>query len=151
MCVSIYLSMYVCCVLIVCMYMYTCIWKYVYGGTRVCMHMWHVCMGTCVSVLYVCVRVFVHAWVDKTRLSLYPSLPLNVVGLRVVAIRAHSPDPNPCSLWTRYTGNLKTDLWDDSEIRTSSCSENQRVIRFQNRVISCECLLLSFFLIYHYQ
>jgi len=29
--------------------------------------------------------------------------------------------------------------------RTASCSEDQTAIRFQNRVISCECLLLPFF------
>ena len=35
----------------VCVYLYT----YVHGCTRGCMHVWHACMGTCVSVLSVCV------------------------------------------------------------------------------------------------
>ena len=52
------------------------------------------------------------------------------------------------SLWTRYTGNSKTDLWDDPEIRTGSYSEDQMAILIQNHVISCECLLLYHFLIY---
>ena len=41
--------------------------------------------------------------------------------------------------------------WDDPEIRTSSCSEDQTAIMFQNCVISCEYLFLSHFLIYHCQ
>ena len=49
------------------------------------------------------------------------------VQLRVAAIRTRlvrsgpvTGDPNSCSLWTRYTDDLKTDLWDDPEIRTDS-------------------------------
>jgi len=44
-----------------------------------------------------------------------------------------------CSLWTWYTGDLKTDLRDDLKICTSSCSEDQMLIQTQNRVISCKC------------
>jgi len=51
------------------------------------------------------------------------------------------------SLWTWYTGDSKTDPWDDPEIRTSSCSEDQTTIRFKNHVISCECLSIDLFLI----
>jgi len=56
-----------------------------------------------------------------------------------------------CSLWIRYTGDSKTNPRDDLEIRTDSYSEDQMAIRFQNRVISCKCLLLCYFLIYRCQ
>ena len=62
--------------------------------------------------------------------------------------RRPGPDTESCSSWSRYTGDLNTDLWDYSKVRVSSCSEDQMAIRFQNRVISYECLLLYYFLIY---
>ena len=52
---------------------------------------------------------------------------------------------NLCSLWARYAGDSKTDPWDDPEIRTGSYSGDQTVIRFQNRVILCECLIIGLF------
>jgi len=58
------------------------------------------------------------------------------------------PDLKLCSLQTQYTGDSKNDLWDDPEIPTGSCSEDQTAIQFQNCVILCECLLLYYFLIY---
>ena len=61
------------------------------------------------------------------------------------------PDPDTCSLWTRYNSDSKTNSWDDSVIRSGSCSEDQTVIRIQNYIISCEYLLLYHFLIYHCQ
>ena len=77
------------------------------------------------------------------------------VWLRVTAIQTHlvrsghvAEDSGLYSLWTRYNGESKTDLWDDSEVRTGSCSEDQMTTRFQNRVISFECLHLYHFLIY---
>ena len=45
----------------------------------------------------------------------------------------------------------KNEQSNDSEIRTGSCSDDQMVIRIQNHVISCECLLLFHFLNYHCQ
>ena len=58
-------------------------------------------------------------------------------------------DSDLCPLWTKYTGDSKIDAQDDpEEISTGLCSEDQTVIRFQNHVISCERLLLSFFHIY---
>ena len=60
-------------------------------------------------------------------------------------------DPYSCSPWSRYIGDSKTDPWDDSEIHIGSCSEDQTAIQTQNRVISCECLLFSYFLIYRRQ
>ena len=72
------------------------------------------------------------------------------VWLRVTAMQTHlvrfgpvTGDSQLCSLWTRYIGDSKTDPWDDPEIRTRSCSEDQISIRIQNRVISCECLFIS--------
>ena len=113
-----------------CMYsilVYVCVWVYTY-----------VSMCTCE-----CVRVY---------------LCLCVCWFRVVAFQTRSCDLNSvtgdtdsCSQRTRYTGDSKTDPWDDPEMCTGSCSEDQTTIRFQNRVISCECLLLYQFLIYHCQ
>ena len=60
-------------------------------------------------------------------------------------------DSDLCSLCTRYTGYLKIIPWDDPEIPTGSCSEDQTAIQIQNCVISCECLLLYYFLIYRCQ
>ena len=51
------------------------------------------------------------------------------------------PDPDLCLLQSRYTGNLKTDTWNNLEIRIGSCSEDQMAIRIRNRVISCKCSL----------
>jgi len=48
-------------------------------------------------------------------------------------------------------GDLKIDARDDPEIRTGSCSEDQRTIQIQNCIISCECLLLCYFLMYRCQ
>ena len=80
----------------VCVYLYT----YVCG----CMHVWHACMGKCVSVLGVCVDspsflgVWWHVTVFQTR-----SDDLNsVIG-----------DSDLYPIWTRYTGDSKADLWDD--------------------------------------
>ena len=50
-----------------------------------------------------------------------------------------------------YTSDSKTNPWDDPEIYTGSCSEDQTVIQIQNCVISCDCLLLYHFLISHCQ
>jgi len=92
------------------------------------------CVYMCIYV-YVCLQVFVVCSVITD--SFVRSEPCN-----------RRPDPDLCSLWTWYTADSKTDPWDDPEIRTGSCSEDQTAIRIQNRVISCECLLLCYFLIY---
>ena len=60
--------------------------------------------------------------------------------------RRPRPDPDSCSQSTDMPRDLKTDARDNSEIRTDSCSEDQTAIRIQNRVISCECLLLCYYL-----
>ena len=63
--------------------------------------------------------------------------------------RRPSPNSDLFSPWTRYTGNFcnsKANPWDNSEVHTGSCSEDQTAIQFQSHVISCECLLLYYFL-----
>ena len=60
--------------------------------------------------------------------------------------RRFGPDLDSCSLWTRYTGDSKTNARDDPKIHTGSCSEDHTMIQFRNHVISCECLFLSIFL-----
>ena len=59
--------------------------------------------------------------------------------------RRPRPDLDLRLLWTRYAGDSKTDPWDDPEIRTDSCSGDQTVIQFQNRIISCEHMFISLF------
>ena len=63
-------------------------------------------------------------------------------------------DPDPiwiCACYGPDKQAFKNWPMEWSSIRTSSCSEDQTTIRFRNRVISCECLLLSHFLIYRCQ
>jgi len=70
------------------------------------------------------------------------------------ALRTHlvrsRPNLDSCSLWTGYTGDSKTDLWDDPKVRTSSCNEDQTSIRIQNCIISCECLFIGLFQLLHF-
>jgi len=102
----------------------------------------HVCIYVCVVFkcecihVYLCVRVFM-------RLVVCPAFQTHLVRSRTV-----TRDLDLCSLKTRYTENSKADPWDDPEIHTSSCSEDQTAIRIQNRVISCDCSLLCYFFIY---
>ena len=85
----------------------------------------------CVHVyLCVCMCVYVCMWLRVTTFR-DRSCDLNSV----------TGDPDSCSLWIRYNGNSKTDPWDDPEIHTGPCSEDQMKIRIQNRVISCVCFL----------
>jgi len=127
---------------------YVCVY-YVCWCTRVCMHVctrvcvcMHVCM--CIYVVCVCIRVYV-------RVSSWVGLRVAMFRTRLVRVGPIAGDTDLCSLWTRYTCDSKTDSWDDPEIRTGSCSEDQMAIRFQNRVISCKYLFLCHFLIYCYQ
>jgi len=90
--------------------------------------------------------------------SLFNSLFLSVfvcmivcyvwIFVRVCMVTCHSDmdplvrsglDLNSCSPWTQCTGNSKTDPWDNSEIHTGSCSEDQTMIWTRNCVISCKC------------
>ena len=76
----------------------------------VCVHACVECMCTCVRV-YLCLRVCV--WLRVT-----------VITDSYVQSDSETGDSGWCSLWTQYTGDLKTDIWDDPEIRTGSCSED---------------------------
>ena len=115
---------------IVCMYVCTRIYEYIcmyirtyiHGCIRMCMH-----VQTCICVRgYVCVGLCVWLLVTVFR----------------TRYRRPGPDLDLCSLWTRYNGDSKTGPWDDPQISTSSCSEDQMAIQFRNRVISCECSFL---------
>jgi len=64
----------------------------------------------------------------------------------VRVIRTVTGDSELYSLWIRYTDDSKTVSWDDLEIHTGSCGGDQMAIRFQNRVISCECSCLFSYL-----
>jgi len=125
--------------------MYTCVSDEIYVCVYVCIRVYarimyvYTCMWVCTHVS-MCTCVYVCMW------------------LCVVAFQTHSCDPNSvirdlnlCLLWTRFTWNSKTSQWDDSEICASLCSEDRKAIQIQNSVISCECLLLSYFHIYHSQ
>ena len=101
-----------------------------------CACMWYVYM-------YVCILVFVWVHVFGCMLQCF-----GLVRAIRTGNRRPGPDPNSWLLWTRNTGDSKTDSWDDLKIRTSTCNEDQTTIRIRNRVISCECLLLYHFFIY---
>ena len=124
-------------------YIYIYIWVYVW--VRICMY---VCLGVCISTcMYVgCVYVYecMFMWVHELGCVLQRFGPV-----------WWGPDPlqdsDLCPLWTQYTGDSKTNPWDDPEVSIGSCSKDQTVIRIQNHVISCECLLLYHFLIYRCQ
>jgi len=104
--------MYICIYIYILIYMHSCKCM----GIRVCVHM-HVWAFSVYLYLFVC-SVACYSVSDP--------------------FRRPGPDPDLCSSWTRYIGELKTDPWDDPYISTVSCSEDQTVIRFRNRVISCE-------------
>ena len=111
------------------MYMsvHVCVRMYVYV-CGVCM-----CTGVCsceIMCLVACYSDFRLVWWDPD-------------SLREIMICARYGPGN--------TGDSKTDPWDDPKICTSSCNEDQTVIRIQNHIISCECLFLYYFLIYNYQ
>ena len=65
----------------------------------------------------------------------------------IVRSKPVNRDPDLCSMWTRYTGDLKTDIRDDSEIHTNSCSEDHMAIRIQSHafpVSVCSCIIFLF-------
>jgi len=132
----VYMYMYVCMLgyvhVCVCMYVHVCI-VYVYGYIPVRVYIW-VFMN---NYVYMFMFVYLCVWSSATALRTRLGRSGSVTG-----------DSDLCSLWTRYTGDSKTESWDNPEIHTSSCGEDKTMIRFQNRVISCECLLLYHFLIY---
>ena len=76
----------------------------------------YVSAGMYAYSIYVCVYLYTYIC-GCTHMCLY----INVCDwLHVIAFRTRSDDPNSvtedselCPLWTRYTGNSKTDPWDD--------------------------------------
>ena len=74
-------------------YVYTCICMYVSVHVCVCVH---------VSVLNVYLFLYVCAWLCVTTSWTRSCDPNSVKG-----------DSELCPLWTRYTGDSKTDSWDD--------------------------------------
>jgi len=136
------------CFIYVHMYIYACIRDYVHV---------YVCMYVCVCIVYVygCIPVRVYIWVCMNNyvyifMFVYLCVRSSATALRTCSERlGHvTEDSDLCSLCIRHDGNSKNDPWDDPEIRIGSCSEDQTSIRIQNRVISCECLLFYYFLIY---
>ena len=136
LCVCMNVCMYVCLCMLVCvlcvheytvckcanLYLRVCI-VYVYGCVYVCILVF-MCGCTCICVLFSCTR-------DQS-----------------LVCRRPRPNLDLCSQSADTATDSKTDAQDDSEICTSSCSVDQTTIRTQNHVISCECLLLDYFLIY---
>jgi len=106
--------------------MYVCVYLYMYicGCARV---------QECIYV-YVCVR-----------------LRVAVIGTRLIRSRPITGDLDWCSLWTRYTGDLKTDLLDDPEICTVNVVKTRR--RFESKIVSFHVSVCSYiyFFIYHCQ
>jgi len=87
--------------------------------------------------VYLCIYVLMCVWLHVATFQIRSCDPNSVTG-----------DSNLCPLYTRYTGDSKTDPHGNPEICIGSCSDDQTTIRFRNCVISCECLFLYHFLIY---
>jgi len=138
-CIYVCECMYVCLCMLVCvlcvhkytvckcvyLYLHVCI-VYVYGCVYVCILVF-MCGCTCICMHFSCTR-------DQSHVSRRPR-----------------PYLDSCSQSADTPTDSKTDAQADSEIRTVSCSVDQTTIRTQNHVISYECLLLYYFLIYHCQ
>ena len=125
-----------------CVCMYVCIGMFIYMYCCVCLYMYvcgYTCMCPCACVGVNRVFIFIcMCWLRATAFHVcLVSFEPNY--------RRPRPDPDSCSLWTRYNDDLKTVLWDDPSISTGSCSEDQTAIRFWNCVISCECSLLCIY------
>ena len=121
----------------------------------VCVYM-HVC--NCMHIM--CIRVYVYVCGVYMCTGCIPIRVYNCMGvsscvwMRVTVIldafvqsRPVTENSELYSLWTRYTGDSKTDPWDDLEICSSSYSEDQMTIQFKIHVISYECLSTDLFLI----
>jgi len=123
------------------MYGYVCVsYNCVYGCICGCVYVYAYNVCSIMLVLYLCVCV-----------SICVCCMLQQLRIRSCDLNSITGDSDLYLLWTQYTGDLKTDLRVDLEIRTDSCSEDQTTIRIQNCIISCECLLLFHFLIYRCQ
>ena len=105
-----------------------------------------VCLSVCMHMLTVCMCLYINLcfwW--RVAATTDPFGEIQTRSSDPDPLQEPGLDPNSCSLWTRYTGDSKTDPWDDPSISTGSCSEDQTAIRFRNRVISCECSFLCIY------
>jgi len=91
--------------------------------------------------VYICVHVSSCVWLRIAAIQIQ-FCNLNPITEDPYSIRIHA---------RRVPADSKTDTRDDSEIHIGSCSADQMTIRTRNRVISCEGLLLYYFLIYRCQ
>ena len=113
-------------------------YAWVYAWLCVCMYILvYICIGVC-TCAFMCTCGYMCLVICYSDADLFV---YSVPGNR----RPSKPDLHLCSLWTQYAGDSKTDPCDDPEICTGSCSGDQTVIRFQNRVISCEYLFIGLF------
>ena len=92
----------------------------------------------------VCVECMCHVCCMCVRVSMTVQLRDAAIWTRLVRSAPIVEDSKLCSLWTRYTGDSKTDTRVDSEIRTGSCSTDQTAIPARNCVISYEYLFLHY-------
>jgi len=123
-----------------CIHDYKCasiVYAWVYAWLCVCMYILvYICIGVC-TCAFMCTCGYMCLVICYSNVNLFVrSEPSN---------RWPRPDLDLYSLWIRYASDSKIDPWDVPEIRTGSCSGDQTVIRFQNRVISCECLFIGLF------
>ena len=103
---------------------------------------------TCMYYISMCVCVRMHICV---RVSLCIQLRVAVFQIRSCDLNSIMGGSDQWLLQTRYNSDSKIDPWVNPKICTGSYSEDQTAIRFQNYAISCECLLLCHFFIYHCQ
>jgi len=118
-CIMYYVSVFMCMYawLLVCMFVFVYPYICIYVGVHIC-------------VCCTCVRVYLYPWVFG-----YVLQRCELVRAIWTNNRRPRPDPDSCSLWTRYTGDSETGPWDDSEIRTGSC-----ILYTYECLFSYECL-----------
>ena len=91
-----------------CMYLGVCLYYvYVYACVGV---------GVCVYCVYICTCLCTRVCCIYIRTRLYDPDPV-------------TKDSDLCSLWTRYTGDSKTDPRDNPKIRAGSGIEDQTAVR----------------------
>ena len=130
-CVIMYII--ICIDMCVCVCMYSVVYTCTCGCTRVCVC---TCSGVHVYVLISPSSVCLVTCYNVSDSFLWSG---PVIG-----------DLNLCSLRTRYIADSKTDLWDDTEIHTALCCEDQKAIRFQTtsfQVSVCSCIIFLFLVV----
>ena len=122
--------------------MYVCVYLYMYvcwcTRTCICVHVYVECICTCGYVrVYLYVLLCLVACYSDSDPFVQSKLGNRRFGLVPVMDPIH---------WRFVDRPMR---W--SVDQYGSCSEDQTTIRFQNHVILCECLFLSYFLIYRCQ